>query len=73
MSNSIFALRLVNLFAGGAVAAEAVAAARTLWLIRLARVNLIGLAITAGGVGCRCFIMDDDLENWCQACCFRKI
>jgi hypothetical protein len=47
-------------------------ALRTLWLIRLARFNMIGLAITAAEIGYRCFIKDDDMENWMQACCFRK-
>lgn len=56
----------------GTFAAEKVAIARTLWLIRLARFNLIGVVITAGEIIYRCWIMDDDLENWCQACCFRK-
>jgi hypothetical protein len=46
-------------------------ALRTLWLIRLARFNLIGLGITAAEIGYRCFIKDDDMENWMQACCFR--
>lgn len=51
---------------------EEMVAARTIWLIRVARFNLIGVAITVGEIVYRCWIMDDDLENWCQACCFRK-
>jgi hypothetical protein len=52
--------------------AKGLEAARTLWLIRVARVNLIGLAITGVEIGYRCFIMDNELEDWCQACTFRK-
>lgn len=67
------ATRLAPLLAkAGTFAVEKVAIARTLWLIRVARFNMIGLTITVVEVGYRCFIMDDDLENWCQACCFRK-
>lgn len=72
MKNSVFAFRLTTFFAASAVSAEAVALMRTLWLIRVARFNLIGVAVTVGEVIYRCCIMDDDLENWCQACCFRK-
>lgn len=63
---------LLRFAVGAGEAARGYDAVRTLWLIRVARVNLIGLTITAGEIGYRCFIMDDDLENWCQACIFRK-
>jgi hypothetical protein len=33
---------------------------------------MIGLVITVGEVGYRCFIMDDELEKWCKASVFRK-
>jgi hypothetical protein len=56
----------------GTYAVEKVAIARTLWLIRVARFNMIGLTITAGEVIYRCWIMDDELEDWCEACTFRK-
>lgn len=56
----------------GKFSAEKVAVARTIWLIRVARFNLIGVAVTVGEIIYRGCIMDDDLENWCQACCFRK-
>lgn len=38
-------------------------AASTLWQIRLARLNLIGLILTAVEIGYQCFIKDDELEN----------
>jgi opacity protein-like surface antigen len=71
MSKSVIALRLVTLFASSAVIAESLALTRTLMLIRLARFNMIGVAITLVEVGYRVFIKDDELENWLQACTFR--
>jgi hypothetical protein len=72
-SGTAVALRLAPMLGTmGKYAIEKVAVARTLWLIRVARVNLIGLAITAGEIVYRCWIMDDEFENWCQACTFRK-
>lgn len=63
---------LLRVAAGARDVAKGYEAARTLWLIRVARVNLIGLTITAGEIGYRCFFMDDDLESWCKASTFRK-
>jgi hypothetical protein len=72
-SGAAVATRLAPLLArAGTFAAEKVAIARTLWLIRVARVNLIGLTITVGEVIYRCWIMDDALEDWCKASTFRK-
>jgi hypothetical protein len=72
-SGAAVATRLAPFLArAGTFAAEKVMVARTLWLIRVARVNMIGLAITAGEVVYRCWIMDDALEDWCEACTFRK-
>jgi hypothetical protein len=71
ISESVLALRLVNIFASSAVVAESLALTRTLMLIRLARFNLIGLAITIIEVGYRMFVKDDELENWLQSCTFR--
>ncbi len=72
MNNSVFAMRLTMFFATSAVSAEAVAVARTLWLIRVARFNMAGLVITIGEIGYRSFIMDNELEDWLKACTFRK-
>ncbi len=33
---------------------------------------MIGVGITVVEVVYRCWIMDDALEDWCQACTFRK-
>ncbi|WP_426322296.1 T6SS effector BTH_I2691 family protein [Pseudoduganella sp. R-43] len=71
-NGTVIAKRFAPLLTKGMFYAEKFMAARTIWLIRLARFNLIGFAFTAGEVIYRCWIMDDDLENWCQACCFRK-
>jgi hypothetical protein len=71
MSESLFALRMINFFASSAAIAESLALTRTLMLIRLARFNLIGIAITAAEISYRVFIKDDELENWLQACTFR--
>lgn len=71
MSKSIIALRLITIFASSAVIAESLALTRTLMLIRLARFNMIGVAITLLEIGYRVFIKDDELENWLQACTFR--
>lgn len=57
------------------LASEAVAALvarRTLFLVRVARFNLVGLAATAIEIVYRGAIQDDALENWLQACTFRK-
>ncbi|SEO63385.1 hypothetical protein SAMN05428959_1143 [Duganella sp. CF517] len=71
MSKSVIALRLITLFASSAAIAESLALTRTLMLIRLARLNMIGVAITLVEVGYRVFIKDDELENWLQSCTFR--
>jgi hypothetical protein len=52
--------------------AEQVAVARTLWLIRVARFNWIGLGLTAAEVVWTCLIKDDELEAWCKTSTFRK-
>ncbi|MGK5011017.1 T6SS effector BTH_I2691 family protein [Janthinobacterium sp. MDB2-8] len=70
--NSSFSLSMAKFFVGTAALAKKVADGRTLLLIRLARFNLIGVGITIVEVGYRVWIMDDDLENWFQACSFRK-
>ena len=70
--NSSFSLSMAKFFVGTAALATKVADGRTLLLIRLARFNLIGVGITVVEVGYRVWIMDDDLENWFQACSFRK-
>lgn len=72
MGNSVLALRMTHFFAESATLAARLGNARTLWLIRLARFNLIGVAVTVAEIGYRVWIMDDDLENWFQACSFRK-
>ncbi|SFX45936.1 T6SS effector BTH_I2691 family protein [Janthinobacterium sp. TB1-E2] len=72
MSNSVLALRMTHFFAESATLAARLGLERTLWLIRLARFNLIGVAVTVVEVGYRVWIMDDALENWFQACTFRK-
>ncbi|QKY08863.1 T6SS effector BTH_I2691 family protein [Janthinobacterium lividum] len=70
--NSSFSLSMAKFFVGTAAVAKKVADGRTLLLIRLARFNLIGVGVTVIEVGYRVWIMDDDLENWFQACSFRK-
>jgi hypothetical protein len=55
-----------------AVSAERVALIRTLWLIRVARFNMIGLAVTALELGYTWFVKDDELEAWCKTSTFRK-
>lgn len=52
--------------------AEQVAVARTLWLIRVARFNWVGLTLTAVEMGYTWCIKDDELEVWCKTCTFRK-
>lgn len=52
--------------------AKKISEGRTLLLIRLARINIIGVGLTVVEVGYRVWIMDDELENWFQACSFRK-
>ena len=52
--------------------AEQVALARTLWLIRVARFNMIGLVLTAGELAYTWCIKDDELEVWCKTSTFRK-
>lgn len=68
VSKSLIALRMVT---AAASSAKSIAAGRTIMLIRLARFNLLGIALTVAEVGYRVFIMDDDLENWMQSCTFR--
>lgn len=51
---------------------EGIALTRTIWLIRVARFNLIGLVITVGEIAYRCCIMDDELEKWFKRSTFRK-
>ena len=70
LSKSALAMRLVNSMAGSAVL-KSLVLSRTLMLIRLARFNLIGLALTVVEVGYRLWIKDDELENWLQSCTFR--
>jgi hypothetical protein len=70
LSKSVFAMRLVNSMAASGVL-KSLVLSRTLMLIRLARFNLIGLALTIVEVGYRLWIKDDELENWLQACTFR--
>ena len=70
--NSSFSLSMAKFFVGTSAVAKKVAEGRTLLLIRLARFNLIGVGVTVIEVGYRVWIMDDDLENWFQACSFRK-
>ncbi|MDX8124729.1 T6SS effector BTH_I2691 family protein [Janthinobacterium sp. GMG2] len=67
--NFSFSLKTINYFGG---LAQSLVGGRTILLIRLARFNLIGLGITVVEVGYRVWIMDDELENWFQACSFRK-
>lgn len=67
--NFSFSLKAIKYFGG---LATTLAGGRTILLIRLARFNLIGLGITVVEVGYRVWIMDDELENWFQACSFRK-
>lgn len=57
---------------GGFTVAKYFAAGRVSMLIWVARFNLAGFVLTAAEIGIRCFILDDDLENWCDACSFRK-
>lgn len=47
-------------------------AARVRLLVWVARFNLIGLALTAIEIG-YLLLKDDDLQNWCEKCVFRKI
>ena len=55
----------------GAVAGEF--AKRRVWmLIWIARLNLLGLAITAIEIIYRVFFMDNDLQAWCKMSTFRK-
>lgn len=46
-------------------------AARVRLLVWVARLNLAGLVLTAAEIGYLCF-KDDDLQNWCEMCTFRK-
>jgi hypothetical protein len=52
-------------------AAERVALARTLWLLRVARLNMVGIVLTVFDVAYNC-LKPDELENWCKASTFRK-
>jgi hypothetical protein len=52
--------------------AERVALVRTMWLIRVARFNMIGLGLTAVEFGYTWIIKDDELEVWCKTSTFRK-
>lgn len=52
--------------------ASTIALERTWLLIRVARFNLIGLAVTGVEIGYRLFIMDDTLQDWLDACTFRE-
>jgi hypothetical protein len=67
-----FSFSISSYFAGGAIYAEALALRRTLWLIRVARFNMVGLALTAAEMIYRGFFMDNELQDWCDACTFRK-
>ena len=67
--NSSFSLKMIEFIGEGA---KKWAGRRTFLLIRLARFNLIGVAVTVVEIGYRVWIMDDELENWFQACSFRK-
>jgi hypothetical protein len=67
-----FSVNISSYFAGGAMYAEALALRRTLWLIRVARFNMVGLALTAAEMIYRGFFMDNELQDWCDACTFRK-
>lgn len=51
--------------------AERVALARTLWLLRVARLNMVGMALTLAELIYACW-KPDELEKWCKACTFRK-
>lgn len=46
-------------------------AARVRLLVWVARLNWIGLALTAAEIG-YLLLKDDDLQNWCEMCTFRK-
>ncbi len=46
-------------------------AARVRLLVWVARLNWVGLALTAGEIGYM-LLKDDDLQNWCEKCTFRK-
>ncbi|HET7794388.1 MAG TPA: T6SS effector BTH_I2691 family protein, partial [Rhizobacter sp.] len=46
-------------------------AARVRLLVWVARFNLAGLALTALEIG-YLYFKDDDLQNWCEKCTFRK-
>jgi hypothetical protein len=64
--------RFAVMFAGRAAVASELALVRTIWLIRVARWNMVGLVLTVGEVIYRCFFMDNVLQDWCDACTFRK-
>lgn len=53
-------------------AAAELAKDRALLLIKVARWSWIGFALTAGEIALRLWVLDDDLENWCDSCSFRK-
>ncbi|MEO8154051.1 MAG: T6SS effector BTH_I2691 family protein [Rhizobacter sp.] len=55
-----------------AKSAEKVMLVRTLWLIRVARFNMIGLVLTAAELGYTWCVKDDELEVWCKSSTFRK-
>jgi hypothetical protein len=64
--------RFAVMLASRAAVAGNLALVRTMWLIRLARWNMAGLVLTVGEVIYRCFFMDNALQDWCDACTFRK-
>jgi hypothetical protein len=64
--------RFAVMLAGRAAVASELALVRTMWLIRVARWNMAGLVLTVGEVIYRCFFMDNALQDWCDACTFRK-
>jgi hypothetical protein len=67
-----FSVGIMPYMAQGANIAAGLALRRTLWLIRVARFNMIGLGITALEIIYRCFFMDNELQDWCDTCTFRK-
>lgn len=72
-SNSRIAANLSRAAVNMKNTANAIKLARTLWLVRVARFNMIGLVLTGAELIYTFAIKDDALENWMQACVFRKI
>ena len=64
-------IKAADLVKGAAIAGE-LAKSRTLWLIRLARFNAIGLGFTIAEIVYHVWFEDDELQAWLKDCSLAK-